>query len=221
MNEQTKKKTPAWVVIITIIGGIGLIYLFYYYGSDGPAQKKRTEGVDTYTTIVDSIMQANQATLDSIKAIKWRKGNYVDEFGDPTSKSFIKTTTTGTFSNSAVNGEYLYVEIIIDKNSTGLFLHEYESSRPAETFIGGGEMLLKNQAGEILRITAFREWSNKGGMSIYNLIENDDKYAFRSLLTSFLKRSVGEIKVVVQDEYRSTYNFTIDATGFTKAYASL
>ncbi len=157
-------------------------------------------------------------TRDSINTIKWHKEFYVDDFGDTTNEAFIKTTTVGTFSNPRDSNEYLYVEIFVDKNSAGLFLHEYKEDAPAETFLWGSEMkmIFKNQAGEILRITNFSEWNNEGGIAI-------NKSSDRSNFNRFLKRGEGKIKVVVEVMFmdRSTYNFTIDATGFTKAYASL
>jgi len=191
--------------------------------------KARNDSLNTYYNTLKSRNDSiNNAIADSIRkkneylaSIKWHKGYYVDDFGDPTNNSFIKTTTEGIFSNSAVSNEYLYVEIYIDKNSAGIFLHEYSSSNPAEYFIDGeGEMKLKNRAGNILTITSFGKWNNSGGLSInnysyYNAPTDHTK------LVNFLKRSIGEIKVSIKDSYSSTYFFVIDATGFTDGYNNL
>ncbi len=225
------------IIAIIILGGF---LLYENISCVSPEQKARKQAyVDSIRARNDSIKMAldsilaiedsiRLARLDSIKAaekylasIKWHRYFYVDEFGDPTNKPFIKTTTEGTFSNSAVRNEYLYVEIFVDKNSAGLFLHEYERDRPAEYFIGGkGEMRLKNQVGNILIIRGFSKWNNSGGLSISSYSYGNEP-SDRAKLFGFLKRSSSEIKVSVNDGYSSTYSFIINTTGFTEAYNSL
>ena len=43
-------------------------------------------------------------------------------------------------------------------------------------------------------------------------------YEYYSNLRNFIKKSIGEIKVVINDKYSSVYRFTIDATGFTDEF---
>jgi len=176
----------------------------------------KKERLDSIHAVYDSIAakrRAEEAAEEAYRNRPWKLNTFVDEFGDPTDIKYIRYTTTGKFSNSATSNEYLYVEIYIKNNAAGLFLHEYSSSRPAETFIGTGTMKLKNSAGAVLTIRMYDEWNQKGGMAIYR------DYYYN--LIYFLKKSVGEIKAVVQDEYSSSYSFTIDATGFTAEYNQL
>lgn len=182
--------------------------------------------LDSIQRLSDSLERERKRINDSTAAAEkayrnrpWKKSYYVDEFGDETGVNNIRTKVTGTFSNSAVSGEILYVDIYVDKNSAGIFLHERSRSSPAEKFIGDGTIRMKNSNSETLTIYSYSEWSSSGGLLIRNKIW-PEKYDYSKLI-SFLKRSVGEIRVVIRDKYSSRYNFTIDATGFTKEFSLL
>lgn len=73
----------------------------------------------------------------------------------------------------------------------------------------------------ILDINTASEWSQSGGIAIKNYIGTYFKQYDYSKLRDFLKKSVGEIKVVIRDKYSSRYNFTIDATGFSRKFSLL
>ena len=207
-------------MIIFII--IGLVTLVIYFDIPAVIQKppKQLSAEDSLSlAISDSI---NQVRLDSIAAVRayenrhWKLGNFVDEFGDLTGEKNIRTTVEGTFSNSATRDSYLYARILITKVNAGIFLHEYQRSGPAEKFIGSGTIMLRNSNNEDLRITTSRSWGQDGGL----LIDNSIRPNF-SQLRNFLMKSVGEVRVVIRDQYSSVYNFTIDATGFTAGYIFL
>lgn len=143
----------------------------------------------------------------------WKLSTFTDEFGDPTDSKFIYTDAEGTFSNSAVSNRKLYVSIKVTTGAIGIFLHERQWSSPAETFIGGGKVLFKNSKGEVLRVPAGSKWNQSGGMKI------DSGYLYD--VREFLKTSVGNVKVVVQDDYSSVYNFSINANGYTSEFSRL
>jgi hypothetical protein len=167
----------------------------------------------------DSLINARfdsiqQVIIDSItKAETWKLGTFSDEFGDPTSKKFIKTYLSGIFSNSATSNTPLYVEVLVTKTNIGIFLHEYGASNPPQTFIGLGKVKMKNSANEIIEVNSNGDWNQNGGIKISDI----DCKKF----ISFLNKSVGEIKVVIHDEYNSEYVFNIDVTGFKEEFKLL
>lgn len=174
--------------------------------------------------INDSIHRVKKDSTDKVKAEKlahlnrpWKLGTFNDEFGEPTKDKFIKTDTEGYFSNSATTNEYLYVKVLITNNAAGIFLHEYSRSSPAEKFIGSATIKLKNSEGEKLRIISVSEWNHNGGLLITNKYGSKGYSKFRN----FLRKSAGIIKVVIYDDYSSSYKFDIDATGFTKEFSLL
>ena len=107
----------------------------------------------------------------------------------------------------------MYVEFLVDKKKSGIFLHKRDTSSLAERSIGTVTIRMKNSNGKILDIYTTDSWTNSEGIAIW------DKDYFK--LKKFLKRSVGKIRVVIRDEYSSSYNFTIDATGFTREFSLL
>ena len=154
-------------------------------------------------------------TEDTFKSAKnyWSIDSFVDDFGDATNEKFIAQKTTGTFSNSATTNSFLGVKIIVTKASAGVFLHEYDWSRSAVYFIGGGKMSLKDSKGGTLKLYVAGKWNNSGGIPL-------SKKDLKSLV-KFLKAREGEIKVNMQDDYSSDYNFTINTTGFDSLYSTL
>jgi hypothetical protein len=157
------------------------------------------------SAVAETMSQDNKET--------WQQGSFVDEFGDAEKGKFIKTFTVGTFTNSATSKETLYVQLLFTLKNAGLFLHEYGSDHPAEKFIGSGKIRLKNDQGKELTVFSYSEWNQEGGISVSG--ENYRK------LRDFLSASKGSVKVVVYDDYSSTYNFVIDGTSFAKSFSSL
>jgi hypothetical protein len=130
----------------------------------------------------------------------------------------------GTFSNSATAGDYLFAEVVFTKDAVGIFLHEYEKSAPMIGIIGEAKIMLKNSNNEVLKLTTENKWNDSGGISIsdfhYEGIAALNEYDYTNL-KKFIKKSTGEIKVVINDEYSSSYKFTIQTTGFTEEYSLL
>lgn len=162
----------------------------------------------------------SQAERDSIDAAiayanrPWQLGEFVDDFGDRTGDKFIGTTIDGTFSNSATSNSYLHVRLLVTKDNAGIFLHEYERSGPPQKFIGSGTVMLRNSNNETISLRSTRTWNDSGGILIINGFVRSNFTELRD----FLMKSVGEVRVVIRNEYSSVYNFTVDATGFTAEY---
>lgn len=165
----------------------------------------------------DSIAEIRRIEREANRTY-WYKGTFTDEFGDPTGKKYINTTTEGGFSNSATRNSYLFVEILVTKNSAGIFLHEYEKNSSPESFYTGATVMLKNSSGETLRISSNSKWNQTGGLAIRR---NEYSPGFLNFKNFLLNSPGNEIKVVIQDEYSSRYNFTINTKGFKEEFEKL
>lgn len=182
---------------------------------------------DRAKIIADSILKAKNDSIlkfkqDSISKViearkayerrPWKIGEFVDKFGDPSGRKFIKTITTGSFSNSAATNEFLSVDLTITTRNAGLFLHEYSPDRQAEKFIGDGNVLMKNESGDKIEIKTDGDWNQQGGILISS--------GYNKLL-NFLKKSSGTVAVIVYDEYSSKYSFSIKMDGFNDEFKLL
>jgi hypothetical protein len=170
--------------------------------------------------IADSIAEAEEAALAYMNR-PWKSGMFADQFGDPTGEYYIKTEIEGVFKNSATSGSPLYVEVLLKKDAAGIFLHEYDRSRPAEKLIGGAQIQMKNLANQRLIINTSSDWNQSGGILIDDYIgEYAQIYDF-SKFRSLIQKSEGLIKVVIFDDYSSVYSFSINADGFTEEFKKL
>jgi hypothetical protein len=179
------------------------------------------EVIERLQSIEDSTNSVSSKNLE-VLSNAWIVGTFIDEYGESTDKRFIKTGVVGHFSNSATSNGYLFAEVLLHKEAAGIFLHEYEMTNPAEKFIGTARIKMKNSLGKELEIFTGSEWSQEGGLLIANFtaVEGAEDYDF-SNFRKFIKRSEGEIKVVIYDKYSSTYRFNLSAGGFNEAYNSL
>lgn len=188
----------------------------YQYGLELEKQRKIRENIENKRR-KDSLAKIEAEKL-AYKNRTWKINTYTDEFGEDTGKKFLKMTTTGTFSNSAVSNEFLGVKMYIDKINIGLFLHEYDWSRQAEKF-SSCNMMLKNEKGKILRLSLVSEWNHSGGMKVstwrYKGSSNVSKLKY------FIKTSKGIIKVRVKDKYSSTYKFEFKVDNYVEEYKLL
>ena len=69
----------------------------------------------------------------------WKKGFYVDDFGDKTNDGFISITTQGKFSNSATEGSPLRVRMFLsngdlEKEDPWFRFYEYDGRNPLKGF---------------------------------------------------------------------------------------
>ena len=89
---------------------------------------------------------------------QWEVGNYLDEFGEPTEKTFFHQTVSGTFSNSeSTNAKCTY---FIEHNKDGevLFISIYPYDRNSkESFYEDTfqDVKIKKPSGELVTIEAF------------------------------------------------------------------
>lgn len=196
------KTFPLYVMLVAIIS------------CASPASEKAYEQLKAKNDSIEKAIAVRLAEENK----PWKLNTFVDDFGDKTGKKFIETKTEGLFSNSATSGSPLYVKIILEKAAAGIFLYEYSADNPAVKFIGTGTIKLKNSIGETLTLTSTSEWNQRGGIALHN--DSYEGYPVAKL-REFIKKSAGEIKVVIKDEYSSIYSFSIDVTGFTEEYEKL
>lgn len=198
------------------------IALLTYIGCTYPRNESRISENDSLKNILDAEKlrdEYNLRVLDSLAKMRkeWTISSYVDQFGDPTNEKHILTNRLGTFSNSATSNSDLYVRILVDKDAIGIFLHEYNVSRPAEGVVGSMTINLKNSDGKTLTVHSYSNWNHSGGIKI----QKDRVMHDYTKLKNFLASSVGEVKVFIHDKYSSSYNFTIDCDGFKEAFNSI
>jgi len=145
----------------------------------------------------------------------WTTHNFKDAFGDITKDKYIQTSTEGRFSNSATFNSRCKVQLLVDQSRLiGLYIYEYNSGN-AVSFIGKGYLLMKNSNGVVIRGNITDRYNR------YGLLVTPNSYYHMGDIPLFLSNSIGVVKVVICDSYSSTYNFTIDTTGFTSAYTKI
>lgn len=168
---------------------------------------------DETATKPDSTLSATSDSHGAEAVDPWNIDSFVDDFGESGKEKYVKTSTEGTFSNSATSDSYLMVKLLLTRKNAALFLHEYRDNSPAQKFIGTGKIRLKAGDGPDLTVYSFSEWNQQGGLLIDN--ENFTK------LKNYMLGNKGKMKTVVYDEYSSVYNFTIDLDTFEKKYLEL
>lgn len=158
--------------------------------------KKLINSLVIATFIVGTIMIGIASAENS-----WNVTNFVDEFGDETEDKVLRSRNViihdqNTEFKSSIN-------ILMDYNEAAFFINHVR-------FSSSGEMLVaKNKAGERLELPLYALWPrDKDGWAV------DGKQ-----LANFLKKSIGIVKFIIHNRrYSSSYHFSIDSTGFTKAY---
>jgi|WetSurMetagenome_2_1015567.scaffolds.fasta_scaffold567202_1 hypothetical protein len=155
---------------------------------------------------------ANNYPAPSIWSVRY----YVDEFGDPTSRSYIYSgKISGVFSNSATTNSRLIADILIDRSDKISFqLYEYGGNHPIKGYHPDGEyfdFFIKDDQG--LK-SAFIGILDQGSDRIRFNLPDDAKKFHKTLLNN------NEIKVFIQndDTPTSKYSFTIHAIGYKEIY---
>ena len=89
---------------------------------------------------------------------QWEVGNYLDEFGEPTEKTFFHQTVSGTFSNSeSTNAKCTYfIEHNKKEKVLGISIYPYDGNS-MESFYEDTfqDVKIKKPSGELVTIEAF------------------------------------------------------------------
>ena len=138
---------------------------------------------------------------------KWEVANYVDEFGDPTKKSYLyKNIYDGKFSNSATTNSELRVDFLVEKDEVNIQLYEY-GSKLVKLGIGGYRVSIKYDG----KVETFNNIELSGDRLV---IKNHNA---KKLLNIF--KEYDNVKFYIDGYYSTEYNFTLkDNSGFNSIY---
>ena len=151
---------------------------------------------------------ATETTPPAITASNWSKEFYVDDFGDPTDKSYYRSNPIyGTFSNSATVDSNLMVIMGFDitENYFRFVLYEY-GNYPANFFMNDpitlGIKINEEASYYSLNTDGSNLWlDDANGIDLlYNALMNNEKI---SCVITYPSPGID-----------STYNFDIDSAGF-------
>jgi len=167
------------------------------------------------------LMSVAIAENTSVQYGNWKVQSYVDEFKMPTGQYFAVTTARGTFDNSAVNDEFLGVQIRCElaKNGQdyliGFVLFEYgdhkvlnNSTRNNKTY----NMVMLDSQGQ-------KHYFDGIQPPQYTIILPEDE---KVVFDAFMKG--GTVRFYVEDAERTSNNYSFmleDVTGFDKAVEML
>ena len=145
----------------------------------------------------------------------WTTGSYAPKDGETEGRKFVRFVTEGVFSDSTLNNNYLYAEVIVNTANAGILLRELKKSSPAVKFSEPVRIKMTNPSGEELQMTSTRSWNSSGGIMLER--NNNDYSQFRI----FLLQSKGTVNVEIKDSEIKTYHFSINADGFSDSFTKL
>lgn len=145
----------------------------------------------------------------------WTVNSFAPKEGETEGAKFVRFVTDGVFSDSTNNNNYLYAEILVNKTSAGIFLHQLKKSNPAEKFSDPVLIKMTSSEGMELQMTSTRRWNSSGGILIEK--NNNDYSQFRI----FLLQNKGKVTVEVKDSGTKIYNFSLVTDGFSDSFSKL
>jgi len=177
-----------------------------------------TEPEPTVTATPEPTIEPTPVVTEAPKEIHWTEEFYVDDFGDPTSESYIRGLFSGRFSNSATSGSQLDVCFFMEKElayaSYDMFsirLLEYGNHRA--DFHGSDaddvsikvkidDVVTEDEADYILENDGeiYIKRGNKIFKAVIDALNQDKEISF-------------VITIGIYGSLESTYRFDIDANG--------
>jgi hypothetical protein len=188
------------------------------------APKKPTEkDIHIEDSIRASIDARIAATIEEERIKKenslgiWQTGFYVDEFGDPTKKGYIRNESylIGKFSNSATENSDLAVRLLIsDPNHISIQLFEYAGDNPVKAGVEDHYRIKVKQ--DTLSAILLRAQNYDDRLSL-NVKDS------KTLSDMFVKGGSFKFSIIEESSYsKSSYYVEIpDATGFKNALEKL
>jgi hypothetical protein len=145
----------------------------------------------------------------------WTISSFAPKKGETEGIKFVRFVTEGEFSDSTQNKNHLYAEVIVNKESAGIFLRELKKTNPAEKFSEPVQIKMTNSGGKELQMNSTKRWNSSGGILIER--NNGDYSQFRI----YLLQSNGLVKVEIKDSGTKIYHFNLNAEGFSESFTSL
>ena len=185
-----------------------LLFLVILAGCSNPPAPKE---INTRTS------SHGKPKISSIKtaANPWAISSFAPKEGETEGRKFLKFVTDGDFSDSTQNNSYLYVEVIVNKESAGILLHELKKSSPAEKFSDAVKIKMTNSVGQELQMNSARRWNSSGGILIEK--NNNDYSQFRI----FLLQNKGPVTIEIKASVAKIYHFSMNADGFSDSFSRL
>ena len=147
--------------------------------------------------------------------IPWTISSFAPKEGETQGTKFVRFVSDGDFSDSTQNNSYLCAEVIVNKESAGILLHELKKSSPIEKFSEPVQIKMTNSSGQELQMNSSRRWNSSGGILIEK--NNNDYSQFRI----FLLQNKGIITFEIKDSESKIYHFSINADNFSDSFTRL
>jgi hypothetical protein len=146
----------------------------------------------------------------------WTVNYYVDDFGEPTKKGYIRNLSLlkGSFSNTATQNSALNIKFLISNSSDiSIMLYEYANNNPVKAYSSEGyRVLIQDNSGERLKLKA----TNYSDRLSFN------KTNSRKVHNALMKGGTLKFKIYEIDTPTTEYNFTIqNADWYENAHAKL
>lgn len=146
----------------------------------------------------------------------WSVRYYVDDFGEPTKKGYIKNTKLirGTFSNTATQDSKLDVNFLIsDSESISIQLYEYAGNNPVKAYSSESYIVLvQDKDGNRLKLKAVN----------YSERLRFNGYDSKKIHNALMKGGTLKFRITEVNTQTTQYNFSIkNADLYTNAYRKL
>ncbi len=175
----------------------------------------RTQNQFTKVPLLDTIIRSD----DPHEFRPWQIKSFVDESGNLSDEKYVKYYTTIFINTPDSSFQYVYVKVIVTKNTAGIFIHDNGSKHPAKKLTGTVTMTMALSSHEKSVIEIDTEWDINGGFRIVNNV-NPEKSYFTDFLNC-LKNSPSGFVVSFEDEYLTEYSFFIPTEGFSEEFTLL
>jgi hypothetical protein len=162
----------------------------------------------------DSRVKPKKVTVKPA-ANPWTINSFTPKDGETGGRKYVRFVTEGSFSDSTQTTSYLYAEVIVNKQSGGIFLHKQKKSSPVEILHSPVLIKMTNSSDQELQMTSTRSWNKSGGILIER--NNNDYSQFRI----FLLENKGTVRVEIKDSATEIYNFNINTDGFSDSFTKL
>jgi hypothetical protein len=184
------------------------LFLVVFAGCNNPSVPKE---INTRTS---SPAKSKNFTIKTAANL-WTISSFAPKEGEKEGRKFVKFIADGDFSDLTQNNSYLYAEVIVNKESAGILLHELKKSSPTEMFSEPVQIKMTNSSGQELYMISARRWNSSGGILIEK--NNNDYSQFRI----FLLQNKGKVTIKIKDSGAKIYHFSIDADGFSDSFTRL
>tara|TARA_B100002051_G_C16677273_1_gene607765 strand:- start:19 stop:633 length:615 start_codon:yes stop_codon:yes gene_type:complete len=195
-----------------------ILILFTFIFSNIEATTKDGKPVLLKSDGTWEFIQGNK-NIDSEDFGIWKLSYFVDDFGDPTNKGYIRNESyiKGRFSNSATTNSDLDVRFIITKDNVSIKLYEYGGNHPIK-----GRPLSHTYTIFVKHNGKIAKAGKRNNKDFYGS-NYSDRMSIRQS-KDFLKLLLqgGEFKIKIKEnDSSSQYNFTINADGFSNVYKKI